>query len=84
MRIRGTTTLTIAVMTVLLYRDGGADGVFTHASPSPVANGAIRGRVELRQPPSDTLPRTSVWEGVVVSVIRNRANGVSRQALRPA
>ena len=62
MRIRGTTTLSIAVMTVLLYRDGGADGVFKHASPSPFANGAIRGRVELRQPPSDTLPRTSVTD----------------------
>ena len=73
MRIRRTTTLSIAMVTVLLYRDGGADGVFKHASASPIANGTIRGRVELRQPPSDTLPRTSVTDlGMAAPHARHR------------
>jgi plastocyanin len=55
MRILGTTALSIAMMTVLLYRDSGAV-----RSPSPLANGTIRGRVDLRQPLADSVPRTSV------------------------
>ena len=68
MRIRGTTARSIAAMTVLLlYRDSGAEGVVKHGgteqpSPSPFANGTIRGRVELRQPPADAPSRPSVTD----------------------
>jgi plastocyanin len=61
MRILGNTTRSLAVMTVLLYRASGADGA-SGPFPSPFANGTIRGHVELRQPPADSPPRTSVTD----------------------
>ena len=40
----------------------GNDAAVSAPSPSPPANGAIRGRVELRHPPADTPPRASVTD----------------------
>ena len=72
MRIRGPATLVIALVAAAVCGADGRDGtnggstgggsavsVFSAGSP---ANGTIRGRVDLRQPPSDTLPRTSVTD----------------------
>jgi plastocyanin len=72
MGIRGPATLVIALVAAVVCgangRGGTNDGVTGGGSDvsafaaGPPANGIIRGRVDLRQPPPDTLPRTRVTD----------------------
>jgi plastocyanin len=59
MRVHGHSIVSIALLTVLVWAGHGTGGAISVATR---ANGTIRGRVELKQPPADTAPRPTVMD----------------------
>jgi plastocyanin len=59
MLVHGSSTVSIALLTVLVCAGDGTGGAIPVATR---ANGTIRGRVELKQPPADTAARPTVTD----------------------